>query len=332
MQTPNSLTCRSRHVKCDETKPRCKACVRIQSECSWPVPDPRHDTTIKVPRETANSSKVYHPVTVNPGGETDIELQNTLNHGPHSLLNASRSLIHGAEPTELSRLEAADQAAATLVGIRDGYQQASPALSQQPSESTSDGRRHVVELTQQCSPDSATHAHSVGSTPSLATSTQIISTSPGFSSLAANVDEWARSEAGLACGLEDFGVDDATHVWANLLLKDASSRRVSGTDVSFTIERPMLRDEGRNSVFLLSPSSAPSAPTSVPLAAASPSENHSFMQTAPAYSDAPDSELRLLPEGEPWQSPTPLELKPHEYPLFHDFIQNLSLWVRDTIV
>lgn len=34
------LTCRRRKKKCDETKPQCKACVRLKLECEWPTLTP----------------------------------------------------------------------------------------------------------------------------------------------------------------------------------------------------------------------------------------------------------------------------------------------------
>lgn len=34
-QTPNSLTCRRRHVKCDEAKPRCNGCIRNRTRCDY---------------------------------------------------------------------------------------------------------------------------------------------------------------------------------------------------------------------------------------------------------------------------------------------------------
>ncbi|KAF4876994.1 putative transcriptional regulatory protein [Colletotrichum siamense] len=43
--TPRSregcLTCRTRRVKCDETKPKCNNCIRHQSGCTWPDPPRR---------------------------------------------------------------------------------------------------------------------------------------------------------------------------------------------------------------------------------------------------------------------------------------------------
>ncbi|RYF46427.1 MAG: Zn(II)2Cys6 transcription factor, partial [Cytophagaceae bacterium] len=29
------LTCRERHLKCDETKPTCNNCAKSQRECNW---------------------------------------------------------------------------------------------------------------------------------------------------------------------------------------------------------------------------------------------------------------------------------------------------------
>lgn len=58
-------TCKKRHIRCDETFPRCDNCTKYQSDCNYP--DAHHEAA---PRETAPSTKSSGSL---PDGIVDFE-------------------------------------------------------------------------------------------------------------------------------------------------------------------------------------------------------------------------------------------------------------------
>ncbi|KAI0483918.1 fungal-specific transcription factor domain-containing protein [Xylariaceae sp. FL0804] len=310
------LTCKRRHVKCDETQPLCKACVRLELDCSWSSSYPR---------------SMQEP----PGGgavvvEEDNGASNTLSPAAGTEQQGASSRVTSALTGQSSgrcalsssRTEAIDEAAAVLVEIRDGWQEPSPVV---PSDSRAAAAEGVRES------DTPQRHYSAGescvfdaTTPSSkAPTAQVLSASPGLSSLASNVHEWVSSDTATS---HAFDVGDATHVWASLLLRDASSR-TEGAVVSFQPRFPYETQENLGSMLLLSPLSMPAtlAGSHGPPTEGAQTAGETALRTY-SSSEAPPEQCRRF-DNEPWQSPTPLHMEPHEYPLFHDFVQNLSLWM-----
>lgn len=296
----SSMTCRRRHVRCDEARPRCKACTRIGSDCTWP-----HYTQGQHESQGSYSSKGSEDARdkESPPLEIDVaaNLQafaNTSNH------NHNSPVIHAPENhtlrTESGWPQADDEAAATLVEIRDGWQDDVP-IDTSRLHRESECRVHH-EGQQGPSPSDTVPSFDVASTASISSALQHTFGPPsGPSPFGHNVFDWVQPDARPFQGVN---VEEAARIWANLLLKDASTRT-----------EPVH-------------SGAPFSPAITQL---SPPEQSLLTTTDFSVAHLPSSrpehtEQDQTSEDKAWQSPVPLKLKANEYPLFHDFIQNLSLW------
>ncbi|KAI1266530.1 fungal-specific transcription factor domain-containing protein [Xylariaceae sp. FL1019] len=196
-----------------------------------------------------------------------------------------------------------DEAAAALVGIRGdepvSVDDTAPTVQTQMVNETEtetddfyEQRRHDL--------DSTTDIATV-SPNSTCTTLQVMDTSPNIESLDTYVNEQRRADG--EC-FQYINVEDATQVWASLLLRDASMRPESVQTRQLQGSDPFQ--------FPWTPTrmlSTPSSPKSL-AAINAPSK----MSLEPADRDA-------------WQSPVLLRLETHECTLFHNFIRNLSLWM-----
>jgi hypothetical protein len=149
---------------------------------------------------------------------------------------------------------------------------------------------------------------------------QTLGASPDLHSLGSVVNGWIRADPGAS---QSFNVDDATSAWATLLLRDASSRINGSGEAGLELPDPDVTGSLGPSRRLL-----PSPPPVRSSHASSP--DRSSIVGGPSLQDmalATDTQGLRCEEEKPWQSSVRLQLGAHEYPLFHDFIQNLSLWV-----
>lgn len=148
---------------------------------------------------------------------------------------------------------------------------------------------------------------------------QTLGASPNLHSLGPFTNDWTHVDS---AAQQSFNVDDAASAWASLLLRDASSRIDGGGDTG--LELPGLDLNGA-----LGPSIRPLPPAPA-VRVSDQQQGGTFTAERPAIQG---SSLGAHAAGlqyehdKPWQSSVSLKLEKHEYLLFHDFVQNLSLWV-----
>ena len=279
-------------MKCDEVKPRCKPCSRIDSACLWPSTNTR-------PRHERTGSNARSPAELN-GNTSDAHQSAERDPESRAVQHSDKAV---QSPTD-ARTPAVNEAAAALVGIRDGWQDSHQAACHQPPPDTNRSDASGLHQSQSLISTTAQSYRDTSSTSPTLT-VQVANTTLYPTQLYTPPD---------AQQLLELNAEDAAHIWADLLLKDASLR-TPRADFAFF---PDLGEVNDVTLAQLQPS-----PTQVVPISDDPFEvsyADSFVATRP------DTTHAL--EHKAWQSPVPLELLPHEYPLFYDFIQNLSQWVR----
>ncbi len=319
---PCSLTCRRRHVKCDEAKPKCKACSRINKACAWAddvssqsTPDREENTAVQS-RQRSESIAVYESRA--PEYSTSLDRQ----------LEAEALGNDLASPGGAPELPAATNPSPER-NATDGWAESSPVATR-VSNATADGHA-ATHSTQSQHSSSSTHAENspgadrateyILSPSSIQSIPQTLGASPDLHSLGPFPNDWIHVGSGLS---QTFNVDDATSAWASLLLRDASSRIDAGGagGGEAGLDLPGL---GLNSASIRP------LPPPPPARGSDQGQEGSFVTERPSMQDTgtgTHAAGRMYNHDKPWQSSVSLKLEKHEYLLFHDFVQNLSLWVR----
>ncbi|ATY58808.1 Fungal transcriptional regulatory [Cordyceps militaris] len=196
----------------------------------------------------------------------------------------------------------------------DGSGVVGARVSEAPAPSRTEVRRRPATRSHPWPPSaheqgSDTAREYILSPSSLQSAPQTLGASPHLDWLGPAVPgDWMPSAALDAGGASQsfFNVDDATAAWASLLIHDASSRIEAGPGLGALGPLPPRDCEQRQE----------DAPV-----AQRPSVQEAALSTL-------DSGL-AYEQDKPWQSSVPLKLEKHEYLLFQDFVQNLSLWMRN---
>ncbi|ETN44130.1 uncharacterized protein HMPREF1541_10680 [Cyphellophora europaea CBS 101466] len=77
------LTCKRRKVRCNEQKPRCSHCERLNLECNWPLSRQRAPLRVAPQTDvtTSNSQQPY-PANIEPNAFEGFDFANLLSEGP----------------------------------------------------------------------------------------------------------------------------------------------------------------------------------------------------------------------------------------------------------
>ncbi|KZL68855.1 Zn(II)2Cys6 transcription factor [Colletotrichum tofieldiae] len=280
--TTGCATCRRRHVKCDEKKPVCGGCERTKHACVYTPrrpPNRKRSGPISVSSQNEGASR--------PSTQKEAELPQA--QSPRQMSSECSPVINDSGQVSLPSLTIGEPehhlstTAATTNVIPLGNEE----IQASHDDSMNDG----PDFEQQAPDQSATDPLYTVVTPHDAAQTS-----------------------------SSFGVnlDNATAIWVDLLLQDASMQEFDLSSLNFEAEGIGLFGStvvqspavGRSSQKNAGDGPSPTPGTSHPYL-------HERVQNLDEYQTL---------EKQAWKAPAPLSLLSHEHILFQNFVQHMDLF------
>lgn len=337
---PFSLTCRRRHVKCDEGKPRCGPCVRISAVCAYSRPS---KATRRATRQSLDPSGHDEATSSRPASASDTR-QNEGDQGNKDNTLSATGQVSASSGDDLEELQPSErtqegedeqqaresgplppQAADDGLNACQGYSMLegvlepntrNPALSStNQGDATSWQMRceaiassgTSLDLQNRYRTDTFPDSHPLGHEMLSPTQAALQTTAFAYHS---------TPDSGAS-----HGTGSLTLRWLDLLIGDAT--------VNYGPLPELDIDPGGANVF---GNSVPETPASLN-GAATPAPNDRQAADAGATTQNSYLQERLHDHGGPsgdkqlWQASEAMSLQPQEHILFRHFTEHISRWV-----
>lgn len=284
-----SATCRRRHVKCDEQKPVCGGCERTKRTCAY------------VQRRPPNRKR-SGPVSVSSRNE-DVSRQSAEREsGPSQSRSPSPS--PSGRPPVINDVTGQISSPLTTSGEPGGPL---PATSTPASGSPSGDVSRDERIR-------ASYDDAVASTPTLQPQSAVQRSAEDPPCTGATPRDPALTSSSLGANLEN-----ATAIWVDLLLQDASMQQLDFSTLNFQADAVDLFGSavvvhspavGRSSQNNTGDGPSPTLYTS-----------HPYL-----HERAPNLDEYQRLEKQAWKSASPLPILPQEHNVFQNFVLHVSQW------
>ena len=276
-----SITCRRRHVKCDELRPHCHRCIKGGQTCIYADKKP----------DQSGQTEHMAPVAISDQSQTPkLQPIPPWESSPQQTLRYSQTILEkcSSRSAETPTFQTHPSTASTNGFVVGNQTNLPPGPATQPAMSP--------EMSY------AGTAFSLGNNDTGSLVARSVSSQPTYVAITRWFDMLVGDSA-FENGFADFDVD---------------------MDEPNNFDTP--REQDRVGVPYMGPyNSTPN--TTGPEA---PSPSSSSPQLLERSAPGPDRDA--IAEKTKWQTPASIELLPYEHLIFRNFVQNISHWVRCSIV